>query len=242
VSAAPRVVLLHGFLGSPEDFDALRRDLADFACEAPDLARLRGRDVAALADELAASLGPRPPRAVLGYSLGGRVALALAVRHPHAAERFVAVSAHPGLRDPAERARRAAADDLLAEDLLRNGMEAFVDSWYRQPLFAPLRTHAAFDDLRSRRGGGAPGPWAALLRGCSPGRTEPTWDRLASIGDRLAFITGELDAKYRDLAAEAARHAPAARFATVADAGHAVHLERPAALAAAVRPFLAPAA
>lgn len=244
MSPRGEVVLIHGFLGAPEDFAPLRTALPDVGFRTVDLLRCRARDVAALADEIAAAaIGPSTV-AVLGYSLGGRIALAIAASRPGLPIRFIAVSAHPGLRDAAERERRAAADDRLAVELARDGMESFVDRWYAQPLFASLREHPDFPAIRARRLGGDPGPWAELLRGGSPGRTAPTWAALAGLGDRLAVVAGERDAKYRELAAEVGRIAPRARIHAIAGAGHAIHLERPEALAAAIGPLVrtAPAA
>lgn len=238
MSERGEVVLIHGFLGAPEDFAALRTSLPDVEFRTVDLLRCAGRDVASLAKEIAAaSIGPSTA-AVLGYSLGGRIALTMAASCGDLPLRFIAVSAHPGLKDPSERELRAAADDRLADELVRDGMAAFVDRWYAQPLFASLREHPEFPAIRGRRLGGDPGPWAELLRGCSPGRTAPTWAALAGLGDRLAFVAGERDAKYRELAAEVGRVAPQARIHAIPGAGHAIHLERPVALAAAIGPFL----
>jgi len=238
VSPRGEVVLIHGFLGGAGDFDPLRRALPDVAFRTVDLVRCAGRDVASLAAEIAAdAIGPSTA-AVLGYSLGGRIALAMAVSRPERPVRFIAVSAHPGLRDASERETRAAADDRLADELAREGMPSFIDRWYAQPLFAPLREHAGFPAIRARRLGGDPRPWAELLRGCSPGRTAPTWASLADLGDRLAFVAGDRDGKYRELAAEVGRVAPRAATRVIPGAGHAIHLERPEALAAAIGPFL----
>jgi 2-succinyl-6-hydroxy-2,4-cyclohexadiene-1-carboxylate synthase len=232
------IVFVHGFLGGPEDFDPLRRMLPRYRIRTVDLLEYRGRELEALSRELARTVVKQPTCSIIGYSLGGRIVLRLAEWFPQVAARFIAISAHPGLRDPAERARRAAADDRLADGLLRDGMEAFVDRWYAQPLFDTLRGHPDFTAIRDRRSGGPPGPWAAILRGCSPGRTEPTWDALRPLGKRLVFIAGELDPKYRLVAAEVEGFSPEARIHVIPGAGHAVHLERPEALAATLAPYL----
>lgn len=238
MSAGGPVVLVHGFLGGPEDFAPLRSCLPGIGFLAVDLLEFRGRDVASLAAELANLVRDARARAIVGYSLGGRVALALAASGRESGATCVAVSAHPGLEDPAERDRRAADDDRLADRLRRDGLAPFVDRWYAQPLFATLREHPDFPLIRDRRRRGDPAAWADLLAGGSPGRTEPTWAALPGLGDRLVAIAGERDAKYRDLAGEIGRRAPRARIHVIPGAGHAVHLERPDALAAVLGPIL----
>lgn len=232
------VVLVHGFLGAPEDFDAMRSFLPGVRFHAVDLLAFRGRDVASLADELATVARDVGAGAIVGYSLGGRIALSLAASGRDGGAPCIALSAHPGLRDPGERSRRAADDDRLAALLRREGLGPFIERWYAQPLFASLREHPDFPLIRDRRRRGDPSAWADLLAGCSPGRTPPAWDALPGLGGRLVVIAGERDAKYRDLAAEIGRHAPAARIEVIPEAGHALHLERPDALAAVLRPLL----
>jgi 2-succinyl-6-hydroxy-2,4-cyclohexadiene-1-carboxylate synthase len=240
VSDGGAVVLVHGFLGGPEDFEPLRRGLPGLDFRAVDLLRFEGRDVASLAAELAEFAREARARAIVGYSLGGRIAMALAASGRETGMTFVAVSAHPGLEEPAERDRRAADDDRLADLLRRDGLEPFVERWYAQPLFATLREHPDLPLIRDRRRRGDPAAWADLLAGCSPGRTAPAWDALPGLGRRLVAIAGEQDAKYRELAGEIGRRAPRSRIHVIPGAGHAVHLERPEALAAVLGPILKP--
>ena len=232
------VVLVHGFLGGPEDFDPLRSCLPGREIHAVDLLRFRGRDVAALAAELGTLAREVGARAIVGYSLGGRIAMALAATAGESGATCIAVSAHPGLEDPAERKRRAADDDRLAELLRGDGLGPFVERWYDQPLFATLREHPDFLRIRDRRRRGDPVAWAELLAGCSPGRTAPAWPALPGLGGRLVAIAGDLDAKYRQVALEIGRRAPNARIHLIPGVGHALHLERPEALAAVLEPIL----
>jgi 2-succinyl-6-hydroxy-2,4-cyclohexadiene-1-carboxylate synthase len=243
IERAPPLVLLHGFLGEPSDWDAVAADLAvERRVVRVDLlkAQVPQASVAAFADAVAAGLraaGLAPAR-IVGYSLGGRIALALAARHADVVARVLAVSATPGLEDEEERSARAAADDALAAALERDGIEAFIDRWYAQPLFASLRSHPDYGLVSRRRAGGSSAAWARVLRDASPGRTPPLWDELPHLAARTSLAVGSLDAKYLDLARRAVERAPALRVDVVEGAGHAVHLERPTALAARIDALL----
>lgn len=240
---ASPVLFVHGFLGEPADWDvviaAMRRPRRVLR------ANLLGRDgsrsdIDALAAELAEGVRRQglAPLSVVGYSLGGRVTLALADAHPMVVRRAIAVSASLGIDDPLERAERAAADARLAATLLADGLAPFVDRWYSQPLFASLRVHPAFPAMRARRAAGDAAAWAAILRDASPGASPSLWPALPKLAAGVSLAVGELDAKYSAQSAEAARRAPELRVDVVEGAGHAIHLERPTALAALVDELL----
>jgi len=179
----------------------------------------------------------------LGYSLGGRVAMHVALRHPDRIDRLVLESASPGLDDAAARTARAADDDALADTLERDGLTAFVDRWLAQPLFAsqarlPAPVRAA---ERARRLAASPAGLAAALRAMSVGRQEPLLAWLAHVRRPTLLLAGADDAAYRAHAARMAAVLPDARIVVVPAAGHTTHLENPAAFRAAVDVFLAPA-
>lgn len=178
---------------------------------------------------------------VLGYSMGGRVALHLATAAPARVGALVLESASPGLADPAERQARRAADAALAATIERDGVAAFVDRWERLPLFASQATLPAEvrAHLRAQRLQNNPVGLANSLRGMGAGRPAPLWGRLAALTCPTLLIAGALDQKYHDLACAMAAALPAARLAVVPEAGHAVHLEQPAAFAEIVPAFLA---
>ncbi len=234
-SATP-VVLVHGFLGEPADWDAVVADLrvrrevwrADLLA-----ARVAQCDLSSLAQALAEAIALHDlaPATVVGYSLGGRVAMTLLKERPETVRRVLAVSATPGLADPEERRERAAADDRLAEALARQGLAAFIDRWYAQPLFASLRSHPDYALVARRRLDGDGAAWASVLRDASPGRSPSMWDDLPVFAQRLALAVGSLDAKYLDLARIARERVPGLPIVVVEGAGHAVHLERPESLA-----------
>jgi 2-succinyl-6-hydroxy-2,4-cyclohexadiene-1-carboxylate synthase len=169
------------------------------------------------------------PANVLGYSLGARIALRLAIAHPTVVRRLILESPSAGIADPAERRRRRAADAALADRLQRDGIDAFVGEWERQLIFDSYaampparlaRIHA--ERLRNR-----PAGLAASLRGAGQGSMEPLTDRLREVRAPTLVVAGSLDPLGHDRAAAIAAGIPDARLATMADAGHAPHLERP---------------
>jgi 2-succinyl-6-hydroxy-2,4-cyclohexadiene-1-carboxylate synthase len=236
--AAP-VLFIHGFLGEPADWDAvvaslavprriLRANLLLHGVERPSLA--------SLADAIAAEVlrSAMAPLHVVGYSLGGRVTMTMASRHPEVFRRAIAVSATPGLEHPEERAARANADRTLGEALLREGLAAFLERWYAQPLFASLKEHPDFGMIARRRQAGSAEAWAPLLVDASPGSNPSLWPDLDRLSSGLSMAVGSLDRKYLGIAREAARRSPHLRVDIVEEAGHAIHLERPGELAALI--------
>jgi 2-succinyl-6-hydroxy-2,4-cyclohexadiene-1-carboxylate synthase len=246
----PPLLLLHGFTGSAATWTPLLGALAR-CCRviAVDLPGHGGsdapedirhytmervvHDLLALCDALAPA--PRELR-VLGYSMGGRVALRLALAAPWRIAALVLEGASPGIMDPAERAARVATDRALADRIEREGMEAFVQYWQALPLFAsqqrlPAEARVA---LRAQRLANRPHGLANSLRGMGAGMQEPLAERLAELSMPVLLIAGDLDEKYRAAATAMAGRIPGARAVIVPDAGHTVHLEQPAAFEQAV--------
>lgn len=249
----PPVLLLHGFTGSTRTLDGVAAGLraAGFATIAVDLPGHgrsdAPRDPAAYAMERCATALARvldaagaPRAAVLGYSLGGRIALGLAVARPERLRGLVLVGASAGLADPAERARRRRADEALADAIERDGLPAFVERWTALPLFASqARLGPAFlAAARAQRLANRPGGLAASLRGIGAGAQPPLHDALARLAVPALFVAGAEDAKFRAIAEDLARRAPRARTVWIPGAGHAAHLEQPDAFLAEALAFL----
>jgi 2-succinyl-6-hydroxy-2,4-cyclohexadiene-1-carboxylate synthase len=179
------------------------------------------------------------PVAVLGYSFGARVALALALAEPSVVSRLVLESPTAGIADPVERKARRAADDRLASDIERDGIPAFVDRWEALPLFA---THGALppavqSGLHNQRLHNSPAGLAASLRGAGQGAMTPLHARLGEIRMPTLVLCGALDpARLR--AEFVAAQIPDAMLTEVPGVGHTPHVESPAAFRAAVFRFL----
>lgn len=169
----------------------------------------------------------------VGYSMGGRLCLHLAVARPDLVERLVLVSATSGIDDAGERAARRAADEQLAASIERDGVEAFLARWVAQPLFATL-ADPGLDDRRRNTADGL----AASLRLAGTGTQEPLWDVLPGVTMPVLLVAGALDAKFVAAAERMAALLPRATVAIIDDAGHTVHLERPDAFLAALDPWL----
>jgi 2-succinyl-6-hydroxy-2,4-cyclohexadiene-1-carboxylate synthase len=244
--AGPPLVALHGFTGSAAVWRALtfprRRivavDLPGHGASPPP----SEEGLPETADALVAVLDRLDVRAAdwLGYSLGGRVALHVAVRHPERVRRLVLESTSPGIADPVARAARAADDDALAATIARDGLEAFVDRWMAQPLFRSLHRLPPATLARSRalRLANAPAGLAAALRRLSVGRQTPLWDVLGDVRVPTLLIAGADDAQYAAAARAMAERLSHPTVCVVPNAGHTTHLENPAAFTAAVEAFL----
>ncbi|MBU4460903.1 MAG: alpha/beta fold hydrolase [Verrucomicrobia bacterium] len=235
LSGGPRPVLcLHGFLGGPDDWAPLARALGPgfgvTAWTLPGHGAGPAIPFRRAVDEIAEFLRSLPvPAHVVGYSMGGRLALAVALRRGVPTASVVAISASPGLPTTRARTTRAHTDDRRADALERDGLAAFVRAWYAQPLFASLlRRPALAARLRALRSRGEPGPRAAALRALTVGRQPSLWPRLADLDAPVLFVAGAEDASYDRLMARAARLCPRGRLLTVPGAGHMPHLERPA--------------
>ena len=229
------LVLLHGFTQTGASWDEIRRLLGQrYRVRAPDLrghgaaSAVRPVDFPAVLADLAALV---PPGAALaGYSMGGRIALAFALAHPDRLARLVLVGASPGLADPALRAARARADEALATRVEAIGIEAFASEWGAQPLLAGQPPSAHADRLRN-----TPAGLAAALRGLGTGVMAPLWDRLPELAPPVTLVVGERDAKFRAVAEAMLPALHDAELVVVPGAGHAAHLEAPAAVAALLR-------
>ncbi len=240
-----RIVLVHGFTQTWASWNTLRAALgatgadAEVACVAVDLPG-HGEHAALRSDfvETAAWLADQGGRAVyVGYSLGARLCLRVALDRPDLVAGLVTVGATAGLADPRERAARRTADETLARDLERDGVDAFLTRWLAQPLFATLAPEVA--GLAERRGNTVDG-LAHALRQLGTGAMEPLWDRLSSFTGPTLLTAGALDTKFIGLAHRLATGLGGlTEVVSIANAGHAAHLERPHDLARLLARFLA---
>lgn len=247
----PPLVLLHGFTGTGEFWLPVAERLPRWRCVMPDLPGHGGTAAPSppeawrldrAADELVALLDRLGIErvAVAGYSMGGRLALSVALRHPGRVAALVLVGASPGLADPAERAARAKADAALADSIEQGGIEAFSRAWEANPLFA---TQAAMDPalreaMRAQRLSQDPARLAGALRAFGTGEQPPVHEALAGLAMPVLAMAGALDAKFAAIATGMAARIPGAALAIVPGAGHAVPLERAEDCAAEIDTFL----
>ena len=180
------------------------------------------------------------PLPVLGYSMGGRLALSLAIERPDLVGRVIVVSAGPGIADPAKRADRAAEDGRLADRILEIGVPAFLDDWLQRPLTATasLDDEAARAD-RARREENSAAGLAAALRGLGQGASPYVGDRLGDLAMPLLAVSGGEDGRYTEQANALAAAVPDGRHVMIDGVGHDVVLQAPEALGAVVEEFLA---
>jgi 2-succinyl-6-hydroxy-2,4-cyclohexadiene-1-carboxylate synthase len=246
------LVFLHGFTGSAANWEAhmeamtahhrvIAVDLPGHGetDSTPDPARYAieqtAGDLLALLDAL------KIERAhLLGYSMGGRLALYFAVHHPQRLITLTLESASPGLAEAAERSARRIQDDALAGRIERDGVSAFVDEWERLPLFATQSRLPEAERARLREGrlrNNAVG-LANSLRGMGTGTQPPLWDRLTALHVPTLLVCGALDTKFVTIAQQMGALIPRAQLAVVPDAGHTVHLEQPEVFRALVLGFL----
>jgi 2-succinyl-6-hydroxy-2,4-cyclohexadiene-1-carboxylate synthase len=232
---APTLVLLHGFTHTGASWDRVGAALAErYRPLAPDI---RGHGSASGVEPVSLdavigdleSLAP-PTFTLAGYSMGGRIALHLALARPERLERLVLIGASPGLADPAERSARRVSDEQLADEIARSTIEAFAERWAQTPVLAGLPADLA-DAVHADRLRSTPAGLARALRGLGTGALAPLWDRLGELRTPVTLIVGERDEKFRGIATQMAGVLPDARVEVVAGAGHAVHLEAPGQVA-----------
>ncbi len=239
----PRIVLVHGFTQTGRSWEAITAALAaDHEVVVVDLPG-HGASTPQRADlwETAARLGRAGGRATyVGYSLGARACLHLALDQPTLTDRLVLLGGTAGIDDPAERSERRAADEDLARSIEHDGVDAFLDRWLALPMFAGLpaaqRSGAA---LAARRANTPAGLAGSLRLAGSATMDPPLWDRLCTLHLPTLVLAGERDDKFTALGRRlAAGIGGPAQFATVPGAGHAAHLEQPDEFLAILRRWL----
>lgn len=242
VVRAPRVVLLHGFTQSSAswrpianllgpDLDVAMPDLAGHGASKPAAASL-AETVGELGDACGAGT-------YVGYSLGGRTSLHLALERPELIERLMLVSTTAGLEDLDARAERATRDEALADRLEEGGpagIGPFLEEWLAGPLFAHLDEAQA--DRRSRLVN-TPDGLASSLRHHGVGAQLPLWERLRDLTMPVLVLAGENDPAYAEIGERlAAAIGGNALMLLVPDSGHAVPFEQPETFARLVRAFV----
>lgn len=250
--AGEAVMVLHGFTGCAESMESVVPPLLEEYCvvrlelighgESDSPAAGEAYAMSRCAEQIAEAarvLDLERPH-LLGYSMGGRAAIAAAVAHPKQFSSLVLIGATAGIADSSLRRERILADQALADRIEREGIAVFVDEWMALPIFASQSClgpealeRARLQRLRNRAVG-----LANSLRGMGAGAQEPLLGLLARFAGPVLLVVGEQDAKFREIAASLEAAFPDARTEILEAAGHAAHLEMPDAFGRAVLAFL----
>ncbi|HRQ40027.1 MAG TPA: 2-succinyl-6-hydroxy-2,4-cyclohexadiene-1-carboxylate synthase [Chloroflexota bacterium] len=242
------LLLLHGFTGSSQNWQPVLAGLVTHyqvilvdvlghgrTASPPDETRYAidrvAADLIALMDECGYEAVD-----LLGYSMGGRLALATAVTYPHRVSRLILESASPGLATAAERQARVVQDRELADWIEANGIEAFVNRWEQLSLWDSQKQlpPEIRQELRQQRLQNNPVGLANSLRGMGAGAQPSLWEQLPGLTIPTLLLAGELDTKFEAINRQMAALLPNAHLEIVLGAGHTVHWERPLAWQGAV--------
>ena len=250
--SGPPLLLLHGFTGSTRNWEPVIPLLAKshtvIAVDLPghgntqapaDIGYYQMQSVAPKLVDLMAQQG-HDQFDLLGYSMGGRLALYLAVYFPKHVSNLILESASPGLKTEQEREARRQSDHALAHRIEKGGIEPFVDFWESISLWEsqkklPAQAKAV---LRQIRLDNHPTGLANSLRGMGTGAQPSLWPFLTEMKRPTLLLTGKLDGKFCSIATEMVQLIPSATHTIIDDAGHTIHLEQRRAWLKAVTSFL----
>jgi len=250
------LVLLHGFTGTHRTWDRLSERLSkNRFLILPDLPGHGGSATAPSAAEMgvgptsravaevmraAAGLGGKRKAALLGYSLGGRVALDLACESQELLSCLILEGASPGIERDDEREERRAKDYALADEIERRGVEWFVDNWEEAPLFATQKRlpRPVFQGIRRDRLSNSARGLAMSLRAAGTGEMTPLWKAMERLRVPVLLVVGERDRRYAEIGEAMRRRIPGSILSRVEGAGHCAHLEKPEEFADLVERFL----
>lgn len=244
----PVIVFLHGFTGSVSTWDDVMAALNDrFRMIAVDLT---GHGKTAIPDQvsrfqMAEQLADLDAlfRALaitnftlVGYSMGGRIALAYTQEYPERVKTLVLESASPGLKTAEERDMRMAADLQLANRIENDGIKAFVDFWENIPLFSSQKklTSDKRENIRNERLQQQAIGLARSLKGIGTGSQPSYWPHLGEMALPILLLTGEMDEKFVVISREMKKQFPSATHEIINDVGHAIHVEKPVLFATMV--------
>lgn len=248
----PTIVLLHGFTGSGETWIDIRENLKEEfriitidlighgLTEAPVTHHRYSmeeqlQDLENIFEQLHLS-----SFTLLGYSMGGRIALAYTIHYPKRVQALILESSSPGLKTTEERLKRQRADEQLALQIEIEGLEQFVDFWEGIPLFASQRSLSLEKRLalRQQRLLQQPQGLANSLRGIGTGSQPSYWGQLSDIIVPVLLLTGALDSKFVMISREIASKMNNCSYITVEDVGHAIHVENPVEFATIIRGYI----
>ncbi len=247
----PTIVFLHGFLGRGADFAAIATALVDRYSSL--LIDLPGHGDSQFADSAHYTMAATAqfviqridraqvaPAHLYGYSMGGRLALYLAIHYPDYFRHTMLESASPGCLSASEQQQRQRADAAIADRLAQSTPADFADwlqHWYQQPLFQSLQQHPNFADLYNQRLQNNPQSLAKSLHGMGTGFQPRLWDELATHAAPLHLLAGELDQKFTQVQTAMRAIAPSVTGSVIQQTGHNLHWENPGAVLREIASF-----
>jgi 2-succinyl-6-hydroxy-2,4-cyclohexadiene-1-carboxylate synthase len=241
------ILFLHGFMADgsiwlptmqnlPEKVHCIAVDLPGHGKTECDLSWLDFDSLAQSLADFAASHFEREPL-MIGYSMGGRIALYTALRYPEKFSGLVLESCTPGIEDDDERLRRFESDRGLAMKLRQGNMRSFLADWYRQPVFASLRAEVV-EEIIGRKSKENPYKLAEVLVRLSQGAQPPLWRKLPGWRRPTLIVAGDKDSKHVAIARKMGAIMPTAHVQIISGAGHIVHLENNKDFVSALNFFL----
>lgn len=250
----PVILFLHGFMGDAHEFDRAIAQLSDrFHCLTVDLPGhgLPGHGLTGACEEERCYTMPATAKALInlldhlkiekcflvGYSMGGRLALYLALYFSERFLKIVLESASPGLKTQAERELRSLSDRQLARELETGNLQAFLAYWYSQPLFRSLTKHPDFNKMLAQRLKHNPLELAKSLRNLSIGQQPSLWEELRHNKLPLLLLTGSEDLKFEAINHEMAILSQSIQHQIIKGCGHNIHLEDAETFAIAIKNF-----
>ena len=246
----PVILLLHGFMGKSNIFDDLNTLLSSQFCRLTvDLpghgqTKVKGRDKLYNMSNTAQALvkfldGLKIQQCFLmGYSMGGRLALYLTLHFPEYFSKIILESSSPGLKTSEERSKRVKTDMKLAKELETGDFSLFLSKWYSNSLFDSLRKHRHFEQLFAKRLENNPLELAKSLRNLSTGLQPSLWEKLKEHKTPTLLLVGELDQKFVAINTEMSDLCKYAQLKIVRGCGHNIHFENTALFADLISSFL----
>jgi len=231
----PSLTFIHGFMGHPSDWDDVRAALPDYETSALEIPI--AADWQASIGQLAKGIPDQS--VVVGYSMGARLALGIALENPQRCAGLVFVSGNPGLEPVEAREQRWIVDQKITRELEQldaESLEPFLERWYRADVFATVPQKIRATEI-ARKCEWFSSDWPAILRANSVSRHPNYWARLSELSMPTVVIAGALDEKYHKSANRFRQESPAANVSQtiVPDCGHIVHREQPEILVQAIR-------
>ena len=233
------VVFIHGFTQTAHSWQPIVSSLEhQFRCIALDAPGHGNsgdgiRSLSQCGDDIAES--SPAGSALVGYSMGARMALHAVLQHPTHFSRLVLISGTPGITDDVERNARRNADNALAEHIEEIGTKSFIDEWLSNPMFTGLSPAMAMKADRHRN---SPTGLANSLRNAGTGTQDPQWDRLSEVTIPTLLVTGDNDPKFTEIGSRMQAAMPTSSWVRMTDVGHTAHLEDPATFTSLLSRFL----